>query len=131
MRVFRHLVAVILLGLAIGTPWASAAEPRLGSKQAQGITWNTPNPFDSLRSLLVSFWSTMGLGDRTKEGCMIDPWGRCTTAPSKTGCEIDPWGRCVTAPNKTGCAIDPWGRCITEPRSTGGPVPQIDPTSLP
>jgi hypothetical protein len=121
MRVFRHLVAVILLGLAIGTPWASAAEPRPGVHQAQQVARSTPDLIDGLRNLLMSFWSTMGLGASTKEGCAIDPWGRCITAPNKTGCAIDPAGRCITAPEsgetdstlvpveENGCAIDPLG----------------------
>ena len=122
MRVFRLLVAVMLLGFIVGAPLTSAAEPRPGARQAQGIAWSTPNPLDSLRNLLVSFWSTMGLGSNNKEGCAIDPAGRCITGPQKTGCEIDPWGRCITTPESSdktsptaipleeeGCAIDPWG----------------------
>jgi hypothetical protein len=115
MRAFRHLAVVILLGLFVGTPGASAAEPRPGARQAHGIAWSTPNPIDSLRNLLVSLWSTMGLGAGNKEGCDIDPLGRCITAPNKEGCAIDPAGRCITAPNKEGCAIDPLGRCIVSP----------------
>lgn len=118
MRVFRHLVAVFVLGLIVGTPWASAAEPRPGARQAQGIAWSTPNLLDSLRNLLVSLWDTMGLEGTHKEGCMIDPWGRCITEPNKTGCMIDPWGRCIVSPGpsgepapfeETGCEIDPAG----------------------
>jgi hypothetical protein len=85
MRVFRHLVAVVLLGVFVNTPWASAAEPRSGVRQAQGIAWSTPNPLDSLRNLLVSFWSTLGLGASNKTGCDIDPLGRCITAPGSSG----------------------------------------------
>ncbi len=120
MRVFRHLVAVVVLGFIVGTPWASAAEPRSGARQAQGIAWSTPNPLDSLRNLLVSLWSTLGLGDSNKTGCEIDPWGRCITGPNKEGCDIDPWGRCIATPGSSGTgspavpaaeesAIDPLG----------------------
>lgn len=121
MRTFRLLVAVMLLGLVVGTPLTSAAEPRPGTSQAQGIAWSTPSPFDSLRNLLVSFWSTMGLGASHKEGCAIDPAGRCIVRPvssDKNGCMIDPLG----------------GGCVnsTTPKGETGPKePENDPVVVP
>jgi hypothetical protein len=58
--------------------------------------------FDPLWALFSSLWET-------KEGCGMDPSGRCLPA-SKAGCEMDPDGRCLTAP-KAGCELDPYGRC--------------------
>jgi hypothetical protein len=113
MRVFRLLVAVMLLGLIVATPSASIAEPRLGARQTQGIAWSTPNPLDSLRNLLVSFWSTMGLGTSNKTGCEIGPWGPCTATPGSL--------------DKEGPAIDPWGK----PKPSEETDPKVDPTGTP
>jgi hypothetical protein len=65
----------------------------------------------SLWSWLAQLWS--------ENGCIIDPGGRCSTAPTvpstDNGCGIDPGGRCTSAPTvpstDNGCGIDPWGRC--------------------
>lgn len=112
----RSLSRRILLALALGAiligPRMSAAEPRAKalsphSTQAVAAPWD----------LFTGFWGF--LGRLTKEGCMIDPHGRCLTDPASSqldaGCTIDPHGRCLTDPAPaqadTGCTIDPHGGC--------------------
>src|SRR4051794_24884950 len=96
------LAAFLLL---IAAPWASAA-PRPGSPQPARISGGIAIP-----DVLSLAWRFM-TGGWMKEGCQIDPSGRCVTAlPTKEGCNIDPNGRCVTLPTKEGCNIDPDGRC--------------------
>ncbi len=45
---------------------------------------------------LWAFFSSLSEGSAsTKEGCGLDPWGRCNSAqPQQTenGCGLDPWG---------------------------------------
>lgn len=111
---FRRLIAVVALGVFLGMPLTSmagshAAAPRSESREI------TPAPLGWLWGLLTGKW--------TKEGCTIDPYGRCLssqTAPGsqltpKEGCSIDPYGRCLNGPQDTsdaGCSIDPYGRCL-------------------
>jgi hypothetical protein len=62
--------------------------------------------FDSLWALFSPLWGT-------KEGCGMDPDGRCLPAP-KAGCGMDPNGQCLPAPQPTsdiGCGLDPSGQC--------------------
>ncbi|HEY0510872.1 MAG TPA: hypothetical protein VGH73_03150 [Thermoanaerobaculia bacterium] len=54
----------------------------------------------SITEAFLQFWSSM-TGGLTKEGCTIDPDGRCivrAVAPtsSDAGCTIDPNGHCVS-----------------------------------
>lgn len=56
--------------------------------------------FDRVWRLLAQPWR--------KNGCELDPDGRCLTA--KNGCSVDPSGRCLAT--KNGCQVDPNGRCL-------------------
>jgi hypothetical protein len=120
------LLAALLLLIA---PWASAA-PRHGNAQ--------PVRISGIPDVLSLAWSFI-TGGWMKEGCMIDPDGRCVTpVQTKEGCTIEPDGRCVAsspvlhqkAPanntsgshgrtrrpalrTKEGCQVDPGGRCIS------------------
>ena len=100
----------LLLVLAI-LPWSAAAEPLRRAGKPNLIGSSAAAPMTSLWSWLTSLWE--------KNGCAIDPWGRCLpgAAPAQptdedNGCSIDPGGRCRVAPPKNGCMIDPWGRCL-------------------
>lgn len=109
----RKTVLIVLVALLLTTPWASAAprQGRSGPVTAFGIV--VPDVLDQAWSFLAGLWR--------KEGCHIDPDGRCSTsvAPTSsadTGCQIDPFGRCYSnaAPSglaDSGCQIDPDGRC--------------------
>lgn len=62
--------------------------------------------FEPLWALFSSLWDA-------KEGCGMDPSGRCLPAP-KAGCGMDPDGQCLPAPQPTsdiGCGMDPDGQC--------------------
>jgi hypothetical protein len=85
---FRRTLALLLLVFVFAVPWASAA----------GLRAESP-PLDSL-GLLWSYFTNLW----SKEGCRIDPNGRCAarysapvpTDQMDTGCRIDPDGRCGT-----------------------------------
>jgi hypothetical protein len=101
MRILRPL-AVLVLAVALGTAPASALPARDTKPSVRGFLVR-------LESFLLLSWS--------KEGCRIDPWGRCVAEPTtESGCGIDPWGLCVNGEPTTesGCRIDPWGRCLPD-----------------
>ena len=102
--------AVALLVLAV-LPCSVAAEPLHRADKLNPVSSSAAAPLTSLWSWLISLWE--------KNGCMIDPSGRClpSVAPAQpasadNGCSIDPGGRCRVAPAKNGCMIDPSGRCL-------------------
>ena len=87
----RLRVPVLVLLTLLAAPWSAAAEPG--------------DLFSRLLRLLPGLWQ--------KEGCIIDPNGRCAPAPIDAGCTIDPDGRCAPAAADAGCEIDPNGRCMS------------------
>ena len=95
---FAALVVVVTLGIS----QASASPP---VREAVGRDSKPALSFlAGLEALWVNFW--------TKEGCGIDPWGRCvTSATADAGCRIDPWGRCIDLSTAdAGCGMAPLGR---------------------
>jgi hypothetical protein len=108
----RRIVLLATLVLLIA-PWASAA-PRPGSTPPSSAFVGIGIP-----DVLSLAWRFI-TGGWIKEGCQIDPSGRCiTTLPTKEGCNIDPSGRCLPPlPTKTGCTIEPDGRCLPTPVSS-------------
>ena len=90
MRILRVAAVLILLGLSLGTSGASAAKARSEGRPrpARTVLGSTAQLWDLVRG----FW--------IKEGCRIDPLGRCLPSPAPqtqntdAGCVIDPWGRC-------------------------------------
>jgi hypothetical protein len=85
----RKILLLLVLIALITTPRASAAGPRPESPRSAQAVEDVP--------FLGNFWiflrSVWG-----KEGCNIDPWGRCVKEPTqnpKIGCHIDPWGHCI------------------------------------
>ena len=105
------LVTLFLLAipaLAMG-PAAHSARSAMADDQTFPATF-----LGRAWSFLTALWA--------KEGCAIDPNGRCTpgsavvpTVPGQgdEGCHIDPNGSCrnLTTQGDTGCAVDPDGRC--------------------
>lgn len=89
MPTLRRLAVLLIL---VAIPWtASAANPRSerNSKPAKAAP---------ARSFLDHAWAFL-VGAWTKEGCGIDPSGRCALATVPTdqadiGCGVDPNGRC-------------------------------------
>lgn len=114
----RKSLFLFLLIALVATPWAAAGGPRPESPRAAHAVEDVPF-FGNFWRFLRSVWE--------KEGCNIDPDGRCVNEPAQTpplqpkeGCGIDPWGRCVNEPAQTpppqteaGCNIDPWGHCVS------------------
>lgn len=85
----RRKILFLLLVMVLATPWASVAGLERESPRAmEGVELAVPEIFSRIWSFLRGEWG--------KEGCNIDPWGRCTPTPQpKEGCHIDPWGRCI------------------------------------
>ncbi len=85
---FRRLVIVVALFAFLGTPLASLAAPRATAGRTESRL-DELSPLTWLWSLLERVWE--------KEGCSIDPFGRCLREPvtPKIGCSIDPFGRCL------------------------------------
>ena len=95
--------ALLVLCTLLASPLAAA--PKFRSESS--TTAAADDLFSWLRGTLSSIWS--------KNGCQLDPFGRCETA--KNGCQIDSYGRCLDkadtpAKPKNGCQVDPFGRCI-------------------
>jgi hypothetical protein len=106
----RKIVCLLLLSTLVATPWATAG-PRPESPRRAGAP-----AFSLVLDLVSRAWSRL-TDIQTKEGCYIDPNGRCLNGASpapppaaETGCYIDPNG-CAAAQTDTGCNIDPDGRC--------------------
>ena len=105
---FRRWIAVFAFGVLLGMPLTSTAGPRIPVPRI-GAEEGPPALFSKLWSLLTRAWA--------KEGCHIDPYGRCLDASkvTKNGCSVDPNGRCEPDSQimpKNGCSIDPYGRCL-------------------
>lgn len=105
---FHHGIAVLILGVVLGTPLVSSGAPRTEGWHA-GVLAAGPAPLAQLWSFLARLWA--------KNGCRVDPNGDCLDglqAPAKNGCGVDPFGRCldgVQAPADNGCSVDPNGQC--------------------
>jgi hypothetical protein len=88
---FRRKLVLLVLALALLTPWSAQARP-LGSPPAEPLAGLVARLTDSI---------TAWLGD---VGCSMDPDGRCrdtagSQAPTSTdqldvGCSMDPGGTC-------------------------------------
>jgi hypothetical protein len=100
----RTLLAFALAAILL-VPGASAARHR-----------SVPMALRAPQEVLAPLWSFLGRL-WAKEGCGLDPHGRCTTSPVTTdeGCGLDPSGTCdtVNAPEilDAGCGLDPHGQC--------------------
>jgi len=91
----RRKILLVLLVTVLVTPWASAAGPQAESPRS--VRAVEPATLDFF-SRIWSFLRRVG----SKEGCDIDPSGRCANGPAqspppqlKEGCGIDPLGRCM------------------------------------
>lgn len=119
---FRKSAFALVVVALLAAPSVASAAPRAGGFRLQ----------DSYSDVVAWLWNILA-SRSAKNGCSIDPNGRCVSS-SKEGCRIDPSGRCVTdtlqssdngclidpsghcvdptQANKEGCSIDPFGRCI-------------------
>jgi len=86
----RRLIAVLALSAFLGSPATSLAASRSAARHVR-IQTTAQALLSQLRNVLASVWE--------KEGCHIDPYGRCITdSPQETadtGCSADPYGRCL------------------------------------
>src|SRR4051812_43726638 len=81
MRILRNTVVLVLLGLTLGAPWASAAAAR----PQKSVQTRPPVQADAVLgvgSFLTSLWQAAG--------CRIDPWGIFSAGDE--GCGLDPLG---------------------------------------
>ncbi len=94
-RIHLVLRAVALLLVLAVAPWSAAAEPFHRARHPNPSASSVAAPLSSLWSWLISLWE--------KNGCMIDPDGRCLpgalpvqpATSTDNGCGLDPWGRCL------------------------------------
>ena len=91
----RRKTVLLLLFAVLVTPWDVRAEPNPKNPRSGRIVDLVDSySFDRLWSLLLGAWA--------KEGCNIDPNGRCVTQgpaqQTKEGCGIDPDGRPLCKP---------------------------------
>ena len=92
--ILRRLIVVLALCAFLGIPATSLAGPHSAARFSEDRTVSA--------SLLSRVWDAM-VSVWEKEGCTIDPYGRCapksqaTTDDQKSdaGCMIDPNGRCA------------------------------------
>ena len=101
MSRIMYKAVVVLLVLTALLPWSAAAtQTHRGARRTSSGRFEVTAPFASLGSWLVGLWE--------KNGCMIDPNGRCLT-----GTGAAPTGAAPSAPTNTdnGCGLDPDGRC--------------------
>ena len=105
---FPHSKTVLLAAflLLIAVPWASAA-PRPGSHQPARISGGIAIP-----DVLSLAWRFM-TGGWMKEGCNIDPDGRCVTTSTPVDRADRRRVRRPVLPTKIGCTIEPDGRCVS------------------
>jgi hypothetical protein len=92
----RRSIGLLLLTLTLLASAAFAAGGPAGRHQQSAVAKPAPATLLSRAwSLLTALWD--------KEGCHIDPNGRCVTGPASapvvpaqadSGCNIDPNGRC-------------------------------------
>lgn len=117
LRRRRAGILLTITFLTTSPAWA-AGWPAGGNEQPEEAARSAPATLlDRAWSLIAALW--------VKEGCGIDPSGRCFTGTAqqqpgtKEGCHIDPSGLCENGPAQTpppqpkaGCHIDPNGHCI-------------------
>jgi hypothetical protein len=107
--ILRRLIVVLALCAFLGAPATSLAGPRSSARFSEDRTVSA--------SLLSRLWNAV-VSAWEKEGCTIDPYGRCAPKSQTTtdnGCTIDPFGRCLTDTQDSadaGCSADPYGRCL-------------------
>ncbi len=91
--------AVLVVSLTLTTPLCEAASPGSAPGRARQAA-ATP-------SHLLGLWDWLA-SVLAKNGCSIDPSGRCVNSPTPTGQSLPP----VPSLSDTdeGCAIDPGGR---------------------
>ncbi len=89
---------------------------------ADAMSWPFEELFGRVRGFISSLWEP--------HGCVIDPDGRCGTAPApifgEIGCVLMPDGNCKNAPapifGEHGCEIHPDGRCGAAPAPIFGEI---------
>jgi hypothetical protein len=104
----RRTVVLVSLIAVLATSGVSAAGPQIAGARPVLIT-------AELLDRVLSF-----LRPHLKEGCHLDPDGRCHTnmaqpPHTKEGCKLDPNGRCYASmaqPPYSGCKLDPNGFCV-------------------
>jgi hypothetical protein len=131
---FRRVAAVLVLGLTLLSPWASASGPRARAAHRSGTSavQVEQGVWGKVWGILASVWSKYGgsldpdgllavsTASTADAGCSADPDGRCVSSATMAGfCDngmsIDPNGHCVSSANNAdaGCSADPNGHCVS------------------
>lgn len=114
MRTPRRIAVTVFLLYLVAAPGGAFAA------SARGVRHSSRKVETPLAALLLRAWDSLARL-WTKNGCGVDPDGRCATASTSTsnvdnGCGVDPNGLCSPAPASTsnvdnGCGVDPSGHC--------------------
>jgi len=109
MQKATRRILTLLLVTALAATTALAQSPTGAFQPLRPALSDSGDLFARLWSLLARPW--------TKNGCEVDPNGRCLTKGSRpvagdNGCELDPSGVRCPATTKNGCSVDPSGRCL-------------------
>jgi hypothetical protein len=98
IRVAVVLLLALALGAPAGTVWAAGGPPRLAVLNPLAALWSWAQ---SWLAAVRSSGVPPAITTTCDRGSMIDPNGRCITAPVTTACDhgsmIDPNGGCVSA----------------------------------
>lgn len=86
---FRRMAALASLVATLATPWASATRLPSGGGRSGYLTESASS---DLLDRVLGFLRIITI----KEGCKLDPDGRCSEpSHAKEGCKLDPNGRCI------------------------------------
>ncbi len=101
---FRRAAAVLVLGLTLLSPWASASGPRSRATHRSGptVVQEVQGVWGKVWGIFASLWS--------KNGASIDPNGLLGGQPTSSnsagfcdaGGSLDPNGRCVNSATTAG-----------------------------
>jgi hypothetical protein len=116
---FRRAAVVLVLGLTLLSPWASAAGPRgrVAHRSGPSVV-QEQGVWGKIWGIFASLWSKNG-GSADPNGLL---GGQPTTSSSTTFCDaggsLDPFGRCVNSVTTAGfcdngASLDPNGHCVS------------------
>lgn len=117
---FRRVAAVLVLGLTLLSPWASAAGPRGHAAHRSGASavQAEPGAWEKVLGLLTSLWSKNG-GSIDPNGLLSGQPASSSTAYCDAGASADPFGRCASSAATAagfcdnGASLDPNGHCVS------------------
>jgi hypothetical protein len=95
---FRRTAVLVSLVAVLATPWSFASAPQTRDVRPAKVV--EPASPDLLNLVLSFFRTSRNKTPFLKEGCKLDPDGRCHTSAVQSpqtweGCKADPNGHCL------------------------------------